>query len=65
LCLFQYRGIALISVSDVLDMREEHAKVAYLFRGIINELYLTDLKKKARKSYEQGGKRLRSGGFCS
>ena len=42
-------GIALISVSDGLDMREEHAKVAYQFRGIINELCLTDLKKKTRR----------------
>lgn len=49
LCLFQYWGIALISVSDGLDMREEHAKVAYQFRGIINELYLTDLKKKTHR----------------
>ena len=30
-------------------MREEHAKVAYQFRGIINELYLTDLKKKTHR----------------
>jgi len=36
-------------VSDGLDMREEHAKVAYQFRGIINELYLTDLKKKTHR----------------
>jgi len=35
LCLFQFWGISLISVSDGLDMREEHAKVAYQFRGII------------------------------
>jgi hypothetical protein len=39
----------LISVGDGLDMREEHAKVAYQFRGIINELYLTDLKKKTHR----------------
>ena len=49
LCLFQYWGVSLISVSDGLDMREEHAKVAYQFRGIINELYLTDLKKKTHR----------------
>lgn len=49
LCLFQYWGISLISVSDGLDMREEHAKVAYQFRGIINELYLADLKKKTHR----------------
>jgi site-specific DNA recombinase len=50
LCLFEFWGISLISVSDGLDTREEHAKVAYQFRGIINELYLTDLKKKTHRS---------------
>jgi len=49
LCLFQFWGVNLISVSDGLDMREEHAKVAYQFRGIINELYLSDLKKKTHR----------------
>ena len=49
LCLFQFWGINFISVSDGLDTREEHAKVAYQFRGIINELYLTDLKKKTHR----------------
>ena len=49
LCLFQYWGICLISVSDGLDMREEHAKVAYQCRGIISELYLSDLKKKTHR----------------
>src|SRR5688572_27900505 len=49
LCLFEFWGISLISVSDGLDTREEHAKVAYQFRGIINELYLTDLKKKTHR----------------
>src|SRR5687768_3078849 len=49
LCLFQYWGVSLMSVSDGLDMREEHAKVAYQFRGIINELYLTDLRKKTHR----------------
>jgi hypothetical protein len=49
LCVVQYWGVSLISVSDRLDIREEHAKVAYQFRGIINELYLTDLKKKTHR----------------
>jgi site-specific DNA recombinase len=49
LCLFEFWGTNLISVSDGLDTREEHAKVAYQFRGIINELYLTDLKKKTHR----------------
>ena len=64
LCLFQYWGVSLISVSDGLDMREEHAKVAYQFRGIINELYLTDLRKKTHRG--QTGQVLRgfSVGSC-
>ena len=49
LCLFQFWGIDLISVSDGLNTKEEHAKVAYQFRGIINELYLSDLKKKTHR----------------
>jgi hypothetical protein len=35
LCLFELWGISLISVSDRLDIREEHAKFTYQFRGII------------------------------
>lgn len=57
LCLFEFWGTSLISVSDGLDTREEHAKVAYQFRGIINELYLTDPKKKTHRS--QTGQVLR------
>ena len=41
-------------------MREEHAKVAYQFRGIINELYLSDLRKKTHRG--QMGQVLR--GYC-
>jgi DNA invertase Pin-like site-specific DNA recombinase len=48
LCLFQYWGVSLISVSDGLDMREEHAK-SRTNSGIINELYLTDLRKKTHR----------------
>ena len=60
LCLFQFWDVNLISVSDGLDMREEHAKVAYQFRGIINELYLSDLRKKTHRG--QMGQVLR--GYC-
>ena len=49
LCLFQFWGIDLIAVSDGLNSKDEHAKVAYQFRGIFNELYLTDLKKKTKR----------------
>ncbi len=49
LCLFQFWGLTLISVSDGLNTQEEHAKVAYQFRGIFNELYLSDLRKKTHR----------------
>ena len=49
LCLFQFWGVDLISVSDGLSTQEEHAKVAYQFRGIFNELYLSDLRKKTHR----------------
>ncbi|RIL12313.1 MAG: hypothetical protein DCC75_00685 [Proteobacteria bacterium] len=49
LCLFQFWSVDLISVSDGLNTQEEHAKVAYQFRGIFNELYLSDLKKKTHR----------------
>lgn len=49
LCLFQFWGVDLISVSDGLDSKEEHAKVAFQFRGIFNELYLSDLRKKTQR----------------
>ena len=49
LCLFQFWGVDLISVSDGLNTQEEHAKVAYQFRGIFNELYLSDLRKKTHR----------------
>ena len=49
LCLFQYWGVGLISVSDGLNSKEDHAKVAYQFRGIFNELYLSDLRKKTHR----------------
>ena len=65
LCLLQFWGIELISVSDGLNTKEEHAKVAYQFRGIFNELYLTDLKKKTHRG--QMGQILRGftvGGLC-
>lgn len=49
LCLFQFWGVDLVSVSDGLDSKEEHAKVAFQFRGIFNELYLSDLRKKTQR----------------
>lgn len=57
LCLFQYWGVDLISVSDGLDTKEEHSRVAYQFRGIFNELYLSDLRKKTHRG--QTGQVLR------
>ena len=49
LCRFIYMQVRLVSVSDGLDTSEENAKVAYQFRSIFNELYLSDLKKKTHR----------------
>lgn len=49
---FIFWNVQLISVSDGLDTREEHAKIGYQFRSIFNELYLADLKKKTKRGQE-------------
>ena len=46
---FQYLGIELVSVSDGLNTKKEHLKLSLQMRGIINELYLDDLKKKTHR----------------
>jgi len=54
---FQYWEIDLISVSDGLNSRDEQSKLSIQMRGIINELYLDDLKKKTHRG--QMGQKLR------
>lgn len=54
---FQYWEVELISVADGLNTKEEHAKLGIQMRGIINELYLDDLRKKTHRG--QMGQKLR------
>ena len=54
---FQYWQIDLISVADGLNTKDEHSKLSIQMRGIVNELYLDDLKKKTHRG--QMGQKLR------
>ena len=54
---FQYWQVELFSVADGLNTKEEHSKLGIQMRGIINELYLDDLKKKTHRG--QVGQKLR------
>jgi DNA invertase Pin-like site-specific DNA recombinase len=54
---FQYWAIDLISVADGLNTKDEHSKLSIQMRGIVNELYLDDLKKKTHRG--QMGQKLR------
>ena len=54
---FQYWQIELISVADGLNTKDEHSKLSIQMRGIVNELYLDDLKKKTHRG--QLGQKMR------
>jgi site-specific DNA recombinase len=54
---FQYWEIDLVAVADGLNSRDEQSKLSIQMRGIINELYLDDLKKKTHRG--QMGQKLR------
>ena len=43
---FNYYQVKIISVSDVITTDDDNSKLDIHFRGLINELYLDDLKKK-------------------
>lgn len=49
---FDAYGVAFIAVSDGLNTLDENAKVAFQFRGIFNEMYISDLSKKTRRGQE-------------
>ena len=53
---FQYWQVELFSVADGLNTKEEHSKLGIQMRGIINELYLDDLRKKTHRG--QVGQKL-------
>ena len=46
---FQFHGVKVISVADGLDTEDEEATLGIQVRGIVNELYLKDLKKKVMR----------------
>ena len=54
---FNYLRIKLISVSDGIITDDENSKLGIQMRGLNNELYLDDLKKKTMRGLE--GQKLR------
>jgi len=54
---FNYLQIKLISVSDGIVSDDENSKLGLHLRGLMNELYLDDLKKKTMRGLE--GQKLR------
>src|SRR5262245_60275667 len=43
---FRFSGVRIISRADSLDSDDDHAKLGFQMRGIVNELYLDDLREK-------------------
>ena len=54
---FNYYQVKLISVSDGIVTDDENSKLGIQMRGLINELYLDDLRKKTMRGLE--GQKLR------
>jgi len=54
---FNYYQVKLISVSDGIVTDDENSKLGIQIRGLVNELYLDDLKKKTVRGLE--GQKLR------
>lgn len=54
---FNYLQIKIVSVSDGIITDDDNSKVGIHIRGLINELYLDDLKKKTMRGLE--GQKLR------
>ena len=54
---FNYYQVKLISVSDGIVTDDENSKLGIQMRGLINELYLDDLRKKTSRGLE--GQKLR------
>jgi DNA invertase Pin-like site-specific DNA recombinase len=57
---FNYYQVKLISVSDGIVTDDENSKLGIQMRGLINELYLDDLRKKTMRGLE--GQKLRGFG---
>ena len=54
---FNYHQVKIISVSDGIITDDENSKLGIQIRGLINELYLDDLKKKTLRGLE--GQKMR------
>ena len=54
---FNYLRVRIISVSDGINTEDENSKLGIQLRGLINELYLDDLRKKTARGLE--GQKLR------
>ncbi len=54
---FNYYQVKIISVSDGIVTDDENAKIGIHIRGLINEMYLDDLRKKTMRGLE--GQKLR------
>ena len=53
----RFYGVRIISRADCLDSGDRHAKLGFQMRGIVNELYLDDLREKTLRG--QIGQKLR------
>ena len=54
---FHYHQVNIISISDCIDTDDENSKLGIQLRGLVNELYLDDLRKKTIRGLE--GQKLR------
>jgi len=53
----RFRGVRIISRADSLDSEDHHAKLGFQMRGIVNELYLDDLRERTLRG--QKGQKAR------
>lgn len=54
---FRFNDVRIISRADSLDSDDQHAKLGFQMRGIVNELYLDDLREKTLRG--QKGQKAR------
>jgi Resolvase, N terminal domain len=54
---FRFNGVRIMSRADSLDSDDHHAKLGFQMRGIVNELYLDDLREKTLRG--QKGQKAR------
>ena len=54
---FRFSDVRIVSRADSLDSSDSHAKLGFQMRGIVNELYLDDLREKTLRG--QMGQKLR------